>query len=82
MKGRAYQAKLASMAPIDRHAKLYRECNLHPSHELIRLGYRTGMPPIAYCRVVHPHTGELRKQWEQALPRLLSGSRPGGNGSG
>ncbi len=32
-------------------------CNHRPSIELSRLGYRTGLPPLDVCNVVHPKTG-------------------------
>jgi hypothetical protein len=56
-KGREYRRRLESKAPHDRARMLHMECNLRPAHFLAAKGYRTGIPPLESCHVIHPRTG-------------------------
>lgn len=33
---------------------VFANCNHRPEHELVRMNYRSGLPPLVFCRVVNP----------------------------
>lgn len=53
----AYEARLT---PQDKAAFVYANCNHRPEHEFGRLGFRTGLPPLMFCRVVNPAAPETK----------------------
>lgn len=54
----------------ERDRYVYLHCNVHASQQLAQFGYRTGLPPLDSCKVVHPEntsrTMDVR-EW-QKLP--------------
>lgn len=53
----------------ERERFIHLKCNIRPEHELARMGYRTGMPPLESCKIVHPQTYTTMdaREW-QKLP--------------
>lgn len=44
-------------------------CMHRPEHELIRMGYRTGLPPLESCKVIHPRNETTMDAFEwQKMP--------------
>lgn len=69
-KGPAFKRMLDGKPPEERARIVSLQCNIRPEIEYQRLGYRTGLPPLESCHIVHPKSGEkVEAHAYRSMPR-------------
>lgn len=62
--------RFKSLPPDMKATQQHLRCNIRPEQQLVLLGYRNGLPPLAFCKVVHPQTHDRMDAFE--FRRLLN----------